>query len=318
MAALFFVPLAYLAVVLTLLARKSWAGIATSVVFAALAVATAIWAILQSRSSTAGIGFIGIPFLAGGAGLLGLAFGRWRSSTALPRRVAAWASLAIAVLAIVVNLREGATTRDKNAARDAYQEGYSAEIARAKQAIAAGIAQNKARQGAYIDSSIRARIKDNPFLIAALENDSISPDLLDTIASSNDLNVAYQAVRNPNARGETLVRVYRTKPYPDYFFSAIAAHPHAPPEILRELYKRRAAIGGLETEFAVNPSTPREILDELSRTSKEEWVFHQLLRNPALDCGLVRQAIASLVAMHRLEADADAQQARDLEAKLCA
>ena len=311
------IPIAYLAMLVSLLARRSPRGIGVSLFFFALAAGTAYWSITQSRSSTAGIGFIGLPLIGALGGFLGLAFGRWRSSTEPGRSVGALLGLGGAVLLIAFNVREGARTVGKNQVRDEKQVAISAEIARDRALIAAGLGQNENRQRAYMDSSIRARMSDRAFLIAALENDSISPGILDTLANSNDLGIALQAVRNPSTSGATLTRVYRTHSYPDYFFQAIAGNPHTQPEIIRELYTRPRTITGLDIWFARNPATPRDILDRISKTSKEAYVINALLQNPVLDCALLEQAARNYERTTRDPADYTAARIEELRPTLC-
>jgi hypothetical protein len=199
-------------------------------------------------------------------------------------RATAWVALAAAVFLVAFNFAQRTETKNKNTARDQVQAAYSAQIARDKAEIDAALAQNTGHQTAYLDSAIRARMNDRAFLIAALPHDSISPDVLDTLAASPDLNVALEAIRNPATSAETLTRVYRTASYPDYFFQALAAHHHTPSEILRDLYHRPRTISGLDIWFAGNPSTPVDVLDEIAKTTKETFVVAQLIENPALDC----------------------------------
>ena len=312
------VPMAYLVVMLTLLAKRSPKGTGISVLFFALAAGSALWGIAQSRSSTAGIGMIGLPFIGALGGFLGLAFGRWRSSTEPGHSVGALIGLAGAALLIAFNLREGWKTIAKNRVGDEKQAAHSAEIERDRALIAAGLGQNENRQRAYLDSSIRARwVGDRAFLIAALENDSISPGILDTLANSNDLGIALQAVRNPSTSGSTLARVYRTHVYPDYFFQALAGHPHTPPQIIRELYTRPRTITGLDIWFARNPATPRDILDKISKTSKEAHVLSALLQNPVLDCRLLEQAARNYESTAHDTADYTTARIRELRPMLC-
>lgn len=313
------IPIALLALLVSLLVRKSPKGIGISVLFFVLAAGSAFWAITQSRSSTAGIGLIGLPFIGAVGGFLGLAFGRWRSSTKPGHSVGALLGLGGAVLLIAFNVREGTKTTAKNRVADEKQTAFSAEIGRDRALIAAGLGQNENRQRAYLDSSIRARgITDRAFLIAALENDSISPGILDTLANSNDLGIALQAVRNPSTSGATLTRVYRTHSYPDYFFQALAGNPHTPPEIIRELYTRPRTITGLDIWFARNPATPRDILDRISKTTKERPVIGELLQNPVLDCALLEQTARNAAATPHDPADYVTARIEELRPTLCA
>ena len=298
------VPCAYLIAIARLVfIKRDGRGLGLSLLFFSASVATGVWAILQSRSSTAGIGFLGIPLLGGLAGFLGLAFGRWRTESEPTRRIVAWLGLAGALMLVSFNIAQGAQTRAKNRVRDDKQAEFSAEVGRDRDSITAALKQNPGRERTWLDSSIRARMTDRAFLLAALPNDSISPALLDTLANSDDLGIALEAVRNPGTTGETLARVYRTKTYPDYFFQALAAHHDTPPDVLRELYHRPRTITGLDIWFAGNPSTPKEILSEIARTTSDRSVANALLNNTALDCPILSQLAANL--MKRQNRDAD-------------
>ena len=288
------IPLLYLVVLVGLLVKRSWKGIGLSVLLCVLSGGTALWAIFQSRSSTASIGIIGIPFIGALGGFLGLGFGRWRSSTEPTHSVGALVCLAGAVLLIAFNVREGMTTVGKNRSRDVMQAAHSEEIERDRALIAAALGENENRQRAWMDSSIRARITDRAFLIAALENDSVSPGLLDTLASSNDLGIALQAVNNGSTDRSTLRRIYETHPQAYYFFQALAANPNTPPEIIRDLYTKPRVITGLDGWFARNPATPRDVLDRIAGTSTSTWAISQLPQNPAFDCAMLEQAERNL------------------------
>jgi len=301
--AIFGAPVAYLVVLLRLLVRKDPRGLALSLLFAAAAVMSAVWAMDQSRSSTRGLAFLGFPLMATLGGFLGLAFGRYRTSTDLSQRIGAWLGLAAALALVGFNISGGLKEKTKNRGRDATQAAFSAEISRDRDSIATALKQNPGRERAWLDSGIRTRMTDRAFLLAALPNDSISPSLLDTRANSSERNIALEAVRNPNTRPETLDHVYRTKSYPDYFFQALAAHRHTPPNVLVELYHRPKTIMGLDIWFAGNPSTPHEILDHISRTATDRSVIGALLENPALDCGILTHLAVTLMKTQNRDAD---------------
>lgn len=312
------IPVAYLVILGTLLVKRDPRGVGASLLFFALAAGSGLWAIFQSRSSTAGIGIIGIPFIGALCGFLGLAFGRWRSSTGPNRRVAAFLALAGAVLLVAFNIREGTHTVAKNKVRDETQAAHTAEIARNRELIAAGLKENAGRQRAWIDSSIGSRIADRAFLIAALENDSISPEILDTLATSADLGITLMVVRNPNTSGETLTKVYRRHSYPNYFFQALAGNRNTPPEILRELYTKPRTITGLDGWFARNPATPHDVLEEIATSSTSTYAISQLLQNPALDCPLFEQAARNLLARPSDSAARVLAQVEELRPQICA
>jgi len=214
--ALIGIPIAYLVVLVNLLARKDRKGLGISVFLAALAAGTAYWSITQSRSSAAGIGIIGLPFIGALGGFLGLAFGRWRASTHGGRSVGALLSLGGAVLLIAFSLREGWKAIGKNQVRDEKQAAHAAEIERDRALIAAGLAENENRQRAYLDSSIRARMTDRAFLIAALENDSVSPEIIRELytrpGTITGLDIWF--ARNPATPRDILDRIARTTKEP--------------------------------------------------------------------------------------------------------
>ncbi len=92
--------------------------------------------------------------------------------------------------------------------------------------------------------------------------------------------------------------MYRTHAYPDYFFQALAGHPHTPPDILRELYRRPRTLTNLDYWLARNPATPPDILEPLTG-SRDVNVIQSLLQNPRLDCARVERIEANLQASQR-------------------
>ncbi|HJQ12671.1 MAG TPA: hypothetical protein VJ840_16700 [Gemmatimonadaceae bacterium] len=300
---LFLIPLAYLVVLGVLVFKRDSRGIAFSLLcFAAFLLAGA-WAITRSRASTAGIGFLFLPAEAAIGGFLGLVFARLRHSTLTRHRVSGWLALSAFVVLLGLFLWGGTKTMAVNKSRDDQQARFSAEIARDREEIKAALETNRGRERAWLDSAIRSRMSDRAFLLAALPSDSISPEVLDAVASTNDLNTTLEAIRNPNARAETLTRIYRTATYPDYFFQAIAAHHNTPPDILRELYRRPRTITGLDIWFAGNPSTPREVLSDIARKTTDRHVIAALLENTALDCATITQLSVNLMKDQNRDAD---------------
>ncbi|HXG69811.1 MAG TPA: hypothetical protein VNJ04_04270 [Gemmatimonadaceae bacterium] len=156
-------------------------------------------------------------------------------------------------------VREGFETRDRNEVRDDTQAAHSATIARHQKSINELLEQNQGREGAFLDSSIRANRNDRAFLIAALPNDSISPALLDTLADHPDRGIAAISVGNPGTRAETLSRIYAQKNFPDYFYQTLAAHRNSPPSVLRGIHRNPGVMSNLDISLAGNPSTPRDI-----------------------------------------------------------
>lgn len=237
------------------------------------------------------------------AGLLALAFARWRSAEDSARRVGARLAIAGASALVIFSIVQGFPTLGRNSEGDDRREKFTAEVARDRGIIAASLMASRGRERAWLDSAVRANIDDRAFLLAALPNDSISPELIDTLAGGQDFDVTLEAIRNPNARPETLARVYRSASYPGYFFQALAAHRNTPPGVLRALYSRRATITGLDIWFAGNPSTPKEILRDVAAKTTDRIVVAALLENPALDCATLTQLSVNLMKVQNRDAD---------------
>lgn len=89
-------PIVYLVVLGVLALKRTPRGIGTSLVFFVVSFAAGYWAITQSRSSTAALGFLWLPFMCASVGFLGLAFGRWArgGGDEGPRRILGWLALA--------------------------------------------------------------------------------------------------------------------------------------------------------------------------------------------------------------------------------
>ena len=283
----FVLPIIYIVVLGVLALKRNSRGIVTSLVFFAVAFAGGYWAITQSRSSTAALGFLWLPFMCASVGFLGLAFGRWaRAGDDPSRRILGWLAVASAVVIVGMTVREGVRTRERNQAREARYKAQVADVVSARAVIAEGLEKNRERQRAFMDSIIRARMNDRAFLLAALDYDSISPDILDTLATSADRGIALEAVRNPRTPAATLTRVYEQKNYPDYFYQALAGNPQTPPEILQKLYQNPGVISNLDIWLAGNPGTPREVLEQIATKTTDKPVISRLLGNPAVDCPL--------------------------------
>ena len=299
----FVIPLAYLATLLFLATKRDVRSISVSLLLFVGTVGADWWDITRSRSSTAAIGFLFVPMIASVAGLCGVAFSRWQRSESRPLTALAWVALVCGVAVIGASVVDGRRTMAKNETRDNQQALFSAEIARDREEIAAKLIANKGRERAWLDSAIRARITDRAFLLAALPNDSVSPAVLDTVATGSDLNVTLEAIRNPNTRAETLERVYRTASYPDYFFQALAAHRNTPPSLLRALHQNPGVISGLDIWLSGNPSSPQDVLGDIARKTTDRNVVAALLENPSINCTTMSALAKNL--MNKQNRDAD-------------
>jgi hypothetical protein len=281
-------PIPYVAWLVALLLRRRPGSAGFSVLVAAGTIAAGAWALVQSRSSTAGIGFLFLPVLGSIAGLSALAYTESRRAESPVLRALGLAALVGTGVPMVVELRAGRATIARNASRDADQARRDSAYARYRVQLDAILATSGDRARDTVEALLRTRRDDRELVLAALERPQVSAPLLDTFARSPDLGIALQAIRNPNTSPGTLERIYRTHEYRNYFLQALAAHPNTPPAVLREINALRPApITGLDIWFAGNPSTPEDVLLDVARTTESLDAVRTLLRHPALDCAMI-------------------------------
>lgn len=288
------IPIAYLFTLAKTVRAKDTRGAPLSLLFFAAAAVTAAWAIDKSRSDWAALGYIGVPLEAALAGLLALAFSRLRGAPSRGQRILAWVALAASVLILEFNVAQATQTASANRAADASDEAHFGQFIRDEKFIAGALKQNPGREREWLDSSIRARMQDSSFLSAALNNDSISPGLLDTLAGSPFQEVALGAASHQGTSGETLAKSFRAHSDSDLFVHALAANRHTPPHILQEIYRRPHNTSGIEISLAGNPATPRDVLRGLGKSASYPETIQMLLRNETLDCPLLREVAAHL------------------------
>ena len=311
-------PIAYVAWLVVLATRRRLADVGLSLLVAVATLAIGAWEILQSRASTAAIGFLFLPPLAAVAGSLALLYAGSRRARSRAIRYLGLVALVACAAPAVLALRGGERTIAKNASRDADQARRDSAYARYRLQLDTLLAASGDRSADTLEALLRRHRDDREFVLAGLERPQLSTALLDTFARSPDLGIALQAIRNPNASAATLERIYRTHEYRTYFLQALAAHANTPPAILREIRALRPApITGLDIWFAGNPSTPRDVLLDLARTSESIDAIRVLVRRPALDCELVREAARGPAIVAR-PGDADiAQQLAGLRSAKC-
>ena len=280
------IPIIFLLLAVVLFVMRKRRGVVLAVIFFALAIAAGLWAIMQSRSSTAGIGVLFLPMVAVLPGFLAWVFRNLQDSPNAVFRVLGWICLAGACAMIVAMVYQGGKTIALNQTRDAQQHTRTLRIDENRKTVAALVRENKGREAAAIDQLIQEKGHDDEFLFAALTSEFVPAETLDRFARKDDLGVTLTVLRNPNCGAGTLARIYWTHSNPDYFHQALAAHPNTPVEILRELFAKPRAITGLDIWFGKNPSMPADLLLELAHT-QDINVIQSLLQNPRVDCNML-------------------------------
>ena len=283
-----------LGIVAYLIYKRRYRGLVLAAAMGALSLAIGAWAIFQSRSSTAAIGLLFLPFYALFASFMAWLFGNFRQHKNTLVRGIGWMSLLISIAIPAMLAFQGIESITKNRERDQQYQASRVEIERNKKFIAEMLAQNPGQEAVVIEQLVSAYATNRNFLLPLLESKYISPETLDRLANSDDLGIVLSALRNPLCPAKTLNRVYRTHAYPDYFFQALAAHQNTPPELLRELYRRPAKINYLNRAFAANPATPTDILSEIASSTRDKYVIQGLLKNSKLSCSLLPSIEESL------------------------
>jgi hypothetical protein len=277
-----------------------------------------LWAIFQSRSSTAAIGILFLPFYALLSGLVAWGFANLRMQASRAMRLLGGLCLCLSLGVPAFLAYGGFQSIALNQARDAKHAANTAEIERNRKEINETLASTPGQEAETIDALINEHANDRNFLLPALENRFVTAATLDRFARSDDFGITLTALRNRNCPPETLVRIYRTHTYPDYFFQTLAAHENTPPEILTDLYQRPATIMGLDRSFARNPATPRAILADIAGKTNENFVVQQLLQNPKLDCALLGAIEAALKRSERPDDSFSIGRLQEIKARICA
>jgi hypothetical protein len=313
---LLLIPTSFLLVAVILFVMRKRRGVVMAVIFFALAIVVGLWAIMQSRSSTAAIGMIFLPMVAVLAGVLAWAFRNLQVSRNAGLRFVAWTCLVSACAVIAAMVYQGGKTIALNKTRDAQQQARTLRIDENRKTVATLVRENKGREAAAIEQLIQEKSNDDEFLLVALESEFVPAESLDRFARADDFGVTLTVLRNPNCRAETLARIYRTHSTPTYFHQALAVHPNTPVEILRELFVKARAIDGLDISFGKNPSMPTDILLELSNT-QDINVIQSLLQNPRLDCTMLSRIESGIKRSTRPDDNYSTNRIAELKRAVC-
>ncbi|MGZ8257355.1 MAG: hypothetical protein ACXW1C_05150 [Gallionella sp.] len=314
---LLFLPIAYLVALLILFIKRRRTGLLLSLIFFIAAIGLGTWAIFQSRSSTAGIGILFLPFIGIATAALAWGFANLRRAQLALLRALAWLCLLAGLAILGWELNGGWQTIQLNKTRDAAQQARSQAIEQQRIFLKELLANNKGREAASLTQFIAQHHDDETALLSALASEYASAEQLDTYAQKDEFALTLTALRNKNCSAATLARIYRSHTYPTYFLHALAVHEHTPPDILREIFKQSPRpVGGLDVWLAANPATPKDILQTLS-DSTDIQILQSLLQNPQLDCAQLTRASVALTSSTRPDDDYSVRQIAYLRPQLC-
>lgn len=222
-----------------------------------LACGVGAWAIFQSRSSTAAIGLIFLPFFA-----LIPALGGWLASYF--RHKSQWLSvvgyLLIAVV-LVAFVYSGFETRQKNNRRDEEQKKQNQITDRCRSEIKTLIQKNPGNEIKALTELLSRHKGERPYVIAALETKYVGVEQLKEYSQSDDMGIALMVIRNENSTAEMLENVYNRASYKDYFFVDLSRNKKTPTKLLAEIAKGHNHY--LPESLLAHPSLNCEIIKNL-------------------------------------------------------
>lgn len=255
-----------------------------------------VFAILESRGSTSGIGFLFLPMIAMVPGVLGFALGVAQHGLISFRktgRQATWPRIGMAAALVglfgvlTVQLYGWYDTQQLNQSRDQEAKRQREAIQDNKRTLANRLAASPGSEAQIIERMVD-ETADRTWLIPLASNPHTSAQTLARLSQSTDFGVALSALRHAKVPTEAIVRVYRSHSYPDYFFSTMAGNANTPAWLLAELYQKRAQNYGIAPGLAGNPSTPSDILDVLL-VGADQRTLKRLAENPSITCAQLEQ-----------------------------
>ena len=255
-----------------------------------------VLAIFASRSSTAGIGLLFLPMIALLPGVLGFVMGTVQfrlhaggaGSVTRPLPLAVMLLSGLGLAGVLGSQSYGwYQTTQLNQQRDLEAQRQREAIESNRRQLAQRLAAAPGREGEIIDR-MSLQTKERTWLIPLASNPHASPETLDRLSDSGDFGVALSALRNAHVPTHAIVRVYRNHSYPNYFFSTLAGNANSPDWLLRELYQKRQQNTGIAPALAKNPATPGDLL-EILLNDADLYLLRHLVRNPGLDCRLLRE-----------------------------
>lgn len=249
------------------------------------------YSILQSRSSTAGIGFIFLPIIALLPGGIGFVLGKihteylHRKKNNKPVAIQKSSLIIFSLLVIVPFIWQVSAlfnTISKNNSRDI-------EAARQREAIKNNIrkldnllSESPGREEDILKEKA-SKTEDRTELIPIAKNKHASSEILNKLSRSANFGVVLSVARNRNTAENTLEWIYKNHTYPPYFYADLSSNPNTPKKILRELYEKRSQNTGIALQLARNPKLPEDVLNKLTNEPRK-YVLRDILDRSNITC----------------------------------
>jgi len=257
------------------------------------------FSILQSRSSTAGIGFIFLPIIALLPGVIGLVLGKFHTgylhrkqnnSTLEKFGIIIFSLLIIAPFVWQVNVL--LNTVSKNKSRDIENARQREAIKNNFKALDILLSENPGREVDILNEKMN-QTQDRTELIPIAKNKYASSEILNKLSRSADFGVVLSVVRNRNTTEKTLEWIYKKHIYPSYFYADLSSNSNTPEMILRELYDKRSQNSGIAQQLARNPNLPEDVLNKLTNEPRK-YVLRNILDRSEITCEQANKVIHTI------------------------
>lgn len=282
-----FVPIVLIILWISALARNRKTGLAISALFFLLTCGIGFWSITQSRSSTAGIGILFLPFYGCVSGAFAWGFAILRKSSDVKRKSGAWLLLLMGFGVNSYLLYSGFQTIHLNKDRDLKQKARNESIEKNKKWIKENLILHQGQEEAWLESLVQEKKDDETFLLSILDQPELSTKTLDSLAEHKEMGVMLQVARHPKTSSATLEKIYATKQYPEYYYQALAMNTNTPPDILQKLHDHPSYMTNLDQNLAQNTSIKKETLLQIAQAKKVRTLWN-VISNPVCDCDVIK------------------------------
>lgn len=249
-----------------------------------LAVGTLL--IFSSRSSTASVGIIFLPFYS----LVPFVLGGLLGMTS--NRIARWILILLILVCFGYLLSLIYAERLKNSKWELENQDRYLQIQNNRKWLNQLIIENPDDARKWVEKQVHLT-DDDRWLIPIAESSVATAELLTELSKKPNAPML-SIIRNSKVPTSILEYAYRKTNYPDSYFADLAKQKNTPEDILIELYViHRQKNSGIETSLASNPKIPIQLIPNLLK-SDNPLVLGEIARNSAIDC------ISVMVAHKRL------------------
>jgi hypothetical protein len=242
--------------------------------------------ILKSRSSTASIGFLFLPYFAFVPAVLGAAVVESKNKILK-------FFIFITILAIYFNIASNyVKIKNKNLNSDLKFKSDTIEIEKNNLWI------KEVEKLSDTDASLKLYERyqlsqERTISIPIASSLKTPPELLTKLSFHDDLGVVLTVVKNIKTPPEVLERIYTKHPYASYFYSELAANSHTSQKVLLDLFSKKNLNFSIEKNLAKNVNISKILFEKLLE-SNDPLTLGELARNTKTECVYVNQIFKKL------------------------